>query len=125
VVFQANQPPEESTTVTVTVHVGPDAANSVAVTAAVELDPFYTLNAAGGFTVAKGDANGTTLTSSDNTHLASDTSIAGVTVTPDPANPANVKVVVAAAFSGGPTITILVHDSVTPSRTARRTLTVT
>jgi len=125
VVFQANQPPEESTTVTVTIHVGPDAANSVAVTAAVELDPFYTLNAAGGFTVAKGDANGVTLTSSDNTHLASDTSIAGVTVTPDPANPANVKVVVGAAFSGGATITILVHDSVTPSRTARRTLTVT
>ena len=124
VVFQANQPPEDTTTITVTIHVGPDAASSVAVTAAVELDPFYTLDAAAGFTVAKGDANGITLTSSDNTQLASDTSIAGVTVTADHAN---LKVVVDAAFSGGTTITILAHDSnpANPGRTARRTLTVT
>jgi hypothetical protein len=122
VTFPANQPPEDITTVTVTIHVGPDAANSVPVTASVELDPFFTLSAAGGFTVAKGDANGITLTASDNTQLVSDTSITGVTVTADHAN---VKLVVSAGFSGGGTITILVHDSANASRTARRTLTVT
>lgn len=122
VTFPPNQPPEDTTIVTVTIHVGPDAATSVAVTASVELDPFFTLTAGGGFTVAKGDANGITLTASDNTQLASDTSIAGVTVTPDHAT---VKVVVDAGFSGGSSITILVHDSANASRTARRTLTVT
>jgi hypothetical protein len=121
VTFQANQPPEETTTVTVTIHVGPDAASSVPVTASVELDPFFTLNA-GAFTVAKGDPNGLTLTSSSGAQLASDTSIAGVTVTPDHDK---VKVVVDAAYSGPVTITILVHDSADASHSARRTLTVT
>ena len=119
--FPANQPPEETTTVTVTIHVGPDAASSVPVTATVELDPFFTLNA-GAFTVAKGDPNGLTLTSSTGVQLASDTSIAGVTVTPDHDK---VTVVVDAAYSGPPTITILVHDSADASHSARRTLTVT
>jgi hypothetical protein len=122
VTFQASQPPEDTTTVTVTIHVGPDAASSVAVTASVELDPFFTLNAAGGFTVKKGDANGITLTSSDNTQLATSTSITGVTLTADHAN---LKVVVDAAYSGPAAITILVQDSANASRTARRTLTVT
>jgi hypothetical protein len=122
VTFQTSQPPEDTTTVTVTIHVGPDVASSVAVTASVELDPFFTLSSGGGFTVAKGDANGITLTSSDNTQLASATSIPGVTLTPDHAN---VKVVVSAAYSGPPSLTILVQDATNASRTARRTLTVT
>ena len=121
VTFQANQPPEETTTVTVTIHVGPDAASSVPVTASVELDPFFTLNA-GAFTVAKGDPTGLTLTSSSGAQLASDTSIAGVTVNPDHDK---VTVIVDAAYSGPPTITILVHDLADASHSARRTLTVT
>jgi hypothetical protein len=121
VTFPANQPPEDTTTMTVTIQVGHDAATAVPVTASVELDPFFTLNAAGGFTVAKGDANGITLTASDNSQLASDTSITGVTVTADHAT---VKVVIDAGFSGGASITVLVHDSGNASRTARRTVTV-
>jgi hypothetical protein len=122
VTFPANQPPEDITVVTVTIHVGPDAASSVAITAAVELDPFFTLTSAGGFTVKKGDANGITLTSSDNTQLASANSIPGVTITTDHDK---VKVVVTAAYSGPSTITVLVQDSADASRMARRTLTVT
>jgi hypothetical protein len=122
VTFAANQPPEDTTTVTVTIRVGPDAASSVAVTASVELQPFFTLAAAGGFTVAKGDANGITLNSNPSTQLASDTSIAGVTVTPDHDK---VKVVVDASYSGPSSITIIVHDTAHDQQFARRTLAVT
>ena len=120
VTFQANQPPEDTTTVTVTIHVGPDAASSVAVTAVVELDPFFTLT--GAASVTKGDNNGVTLTASPSVQVASDTSIAGVTVTP---TNDTVKVVVDATYSGPASITILVHDSATPQHFARRTLSVT
>jgi len=120
--FPANQPPEDTTTVTVTIHVGPDAASSMAVTASIELDPFFTLTAPGAFTVAKGDANGITLAASDNTQLATANSIPGVALTV--AN-ATVKVVVSTSYTGAASITILVQDTANASRMARRTLTVT
>jgi hypothetical protein len=121
VVFPADQPPEQNATVTITISVGPDAASAVALTATLPLNAHFTLDVVGGgaFQVAKGAS--IVLQSSDATNLASDTSIAGVTVTP---NNAQVTVAIDAAF-GVSSVVVLVHDTANARRMARRTLTIT
>jgi hypothetical protein len=125
VAFPADQPPEQNATVTITISLGPDAASAKAVTATLPLNAHFTLDvvSGGAFQVAKGAS--IDLQSSDGSKLASDTSIAGVNVAPKAApNENQVTVTIDAAF-GASSVVVLVHDSTTPQRMARRTLTIT
>jgi len=120
VVFPADQPPDQSATVVVTIKVGPDAASAVPITAQLTLNANFTLDAAAGgpFRVSKGGS--IVLQSSDGTNLVSDTTVPNVTVT---ASGAQITVAVAAAFVGT-SLVVLVHDAAQPQRFARRTVTV-
>jgi large repetitive protein len=120
VVFPADQPPEQAATVTITIRVGPDAASSVPVRCAVPVDPHFTLEVVGGgaFQVARGAS--VVLRSSDGTAIDAAGATPGITLTP-----ANDQITVAVDAGFGPTsVTILVRDTASPQRLARRTLTI-
>lgn len=121
VTFPADQPPEAVASVTISIHVGPDAASSVAVTATIELDPHFTLDVVGGGAASVARGSSIVLASSGGIALAADPAPAGITLT---AAADKLTVAVDAGFVGAQAV-ILAHDASNDARKARRTLTVT
>ena len=114
----ADEPPEDTVRVTVTIRIGADAASAVPVRCEVDLVPHFTLTSAAGFTVAPGAS--ITLSSSDGTTLQTVGASAGVTLTP---TGADMAVAVDAGHLPGP-VTLRVSDNANAGRQARRVITV-
>ena len=75
VLFPADQPPEATASVTITIPVGPPGSPPVPVTSQITVDPHFTLDSSTGFQVAPGSP--ITLHASDNTAIALVGTVAG------------------------------------------------
>ena len=121
IIFNANEPPEQTTDVTITVRVGIDVAANVPVTCVVTMAPFFTLERSDGgadFNVARGDVMRLQANDARQISWSPPDGFGG------PQSGGEITISPPATATPGPLI-ILVNDSTNAAEMARRTITIT